>query len=259
MPKFFDIAGKRCIVSGAGSGIGLAITERFAQAGAEVWMLDTDADAVRATCDRLNEVGGRTKAYVLDVGDAEACEVYYSKVDDAWPEGVEVLINNAGIGHKGTALETGIEDLRRLQRVNVEGVLNLSRLTLPSMLKRRDGCIINTASIGGVLGIRDRVAYCATKFAVVGLTKAMALDHATNNVRVNCICPARVHTPFVDKIIQSYDDPDAAFAEMSATQPIGRMAKPEEIAAAAHYLASDEASFLTGTALYVDGGFSAGR
>jgi len=257
---FFDIKAKRCLITGSGSGIGQAMAERFAQAGAEVWLTDIDLDAVQAVSDTLNQNGGNTRASVLDVGDDQACTALIDRiVQDAWSEGVDVLVNNAGIGFKGTALETEVADLQRLQKVNVDGVFNLSKAVLPAMIKRQAGSIINMASIGGVLGVYDRVAYCATKFAVVGLTQSMALDHATDNVRINCICPGRVHTPFVDKIIQSYDDPKVAFAQMSATQPMGRMARPDEIAAAAHYLASDEASFVTGTALRVDGGFGAGK
>lgn len=127
------------------------------------------------------------------------------------------------------------------------------------MLARRTGSVINIASIGGVVGICDRLAYCTTKFAVVGLTKSLALDHAADGVRVNCICPGRVETPFVQARLREYPDPEKAYREMSATQAIGRMGRPEEIAAAAHYLASDEAALVTGTTLMADGGWSAGK
>jgi NAD(P)-dependent dehydrogenase (short-subunit alcohol dehydrogenase family) len=124
------------------------------------------------------------------------------------------------------------------------------------MLERKSGNIINLASIGGVVGIKDRLAYCTTKFAIVGLTKCLALDHAKDGVRVNCICPGRVETPFVAARLKEYPDPEQAYREMASTQAIGRMGKPEEIAAAALYLASDEAAFVTGTVVPVDGGFS---
>src|SRR5436190_20475118 len=127
------------------------------------------------------------------------------------------------------------------------------------MLKRRKGNIINLASIGGVVGIRDRLFYCATKFAVVGITKSMALDHARDGIRVNCICPGRVETPFVSARLQEYPDPRKAYEEMASTQALGRMGKPDEIAAAGLYLASDEAAFVTGTAFLIDGGWSAGK
>jgi NAD(P)-dependent dehydrogenase (short-subunit alcohol dehydrogenase family) len=169
------------------------------------------------------------------------------------------LVNNAGIGAVGTVLQTEEAELDRLYAVNVRGPYRLSRLFLPAMLDRRSGSIINVASIGGVVGLRDRAAYCTTKFAVVGLTKSMALDHAPQQVRVNCICPARVETPFVSARLKEYADPEKAYREMAATQPVGRMGRPEEIAAAAVYLASDGAAFVTGSSLIIDGGLSAGR
>ena len=142
--------------------------------------------------------------------------------------------------------------------VNVRGAFNLCKAFLPSMLERKAGNIINLASIGGVVGIKDRLAYCTTKFAMVGLTKCLALDHAKDGVRVNCICPGRVETPFVSARLKEYPDPEQAYREMASTQAIGRMGRPEEIAAAALYLASDEAAFVTGTAHLTDGGWSAG-
>ncbi len=157
------------------------------------------------------------------------------------------------------SLQTDGSDLDRLYAVNVRGMFNVSKVFLPSMLARRAGNIINTASIGGVVGIRDRVAYCTSKFAVVGLTKSMALDHALDGIRVNCICPGRVETPFVAERLAAYPDPEKARREMTATQAVGRMGRPDEIAAAAVYLASDESSFVTGAAFMIDGGWSAGR
>jgi 2-keto-3-deoxy-L-fuconate dehydrogenase len=132
----------------------------------------------------------------------------------------------------------------------------VTKTFLPGMLQRGRGSIVNMASVGGTVGIRDRLAYCTTKFAVVGLTKSMALDHAPNGIRVNCICPGRVQTPFVEARLREYPDPEKAYREMCSTQAVGRMGKPEEIAAAALYLASDEAAFVTGSALMIDGGWS---
>lgn len=256
---FFDLRGKRCVVTGAAAGIGHAIAMRFAHAGAEVCLTDIDAEALELATQQARQVNNNALSVVLDVASDDACHAFAQSIQATWPDGMDVLVNNAGIGFKGTIDETSLADLQKLNRVNVDGVFNLSKALLPLIRMRGSGTIINTASIGGILGLRDRVAYCSTKFAVVGITKSMALDHAEENIRVNCICPGRVHTPFVDSIIQSYDDPEAAFQAMSATQPLGRMARPEEIAAGAHYLASDDASFITGTALYIDGGFSAGK
>jgi NAD(P)-dependent dehydrogenase (short-subunit alcohol dehydrogenase family) len=146
-----------------------------------------------------------------------------------------------------------------LYAVNVRGVFNTSKAFIAGMLARKSGVIINIASIGGILGIRDRLAYVTTKTAVVGLTKAMAMDHASDGIRVNCVCPGRVETPFVKARLKEYPDPDAAYREMAGTQAIGRMGRPEEIAAAVLYLASDEAAFITGTPLLIDGGWSMGK
>jgi NAD(P)-dependent dehydrogenase (short-subunit alcohol dehydrogenase family) len=168
-------------------------------------------------------------------------------------------VNNAGIGHVGTILKTEGKDLDRLYAVNVRGTFNLCKAFLPSMIERRAGCIVNIASIAGIVGIVDRLAYSTTKFAVVGMTKCLALDHATQGIRVNCICPGRVETPWVAQRIKEYPDPEKAYREMASTQAIGRMGKPEEIAAAALYLASDEAAFVTGHAHIPDGGWSAGH
>jgi NAD(P)-dependent dehydrogenase (short-subunit alcohol dehydrogenase family) len=172
---------------------------------------------------------------------------------------VSVLVNNAGIGHVGTILQTSGEDLERLWAVNVRGLYNLCRAFLPAMIARQGGSIVNIASVGGVVGIRDRFAYCASKFAVVGMTRCIALDHATDGVRCNAICPGRVETPFVQARLKEYPDPEQAYREMAATQALGRMGKPEEIAAAAVYLASDEAAFVTGSCLMTDGGWTAGK
>ena len=138
-------------------------------------------------------------------------------------------------------------------------MFNVTKVFLPKMVARKYGVIVNVASIGGIVGVRDRLAYCTTKFAVVGITKSMALDHALDGIRVNCICPGRVETPFVSARLEEYPDPKKAYEDMASTQAIGRMGKPEEIAAAALYLASDEAAFITGTALLIDGGWSAGK
>jgi NAD(P)-dependent dehydrogenase (short-subunit alcohol dehydrogenase family) len=135
----------------------------------------------------------------------------------------------------------------------------MAKAFLPGMLDCKYGVVINLASIGGVLAVRDRLAYCTTKFAVVGLTKSLALDHALQGIRCNCICPGRVETPFVSARLKEYPEPEKAYREMAATQAVGRMGKPEEIAAAALYLASDESAFVTGTEFIIDGGWSAGR
>jgi 2-keto-3-deoxy-L-fuconate dehydrogenase len=244
----FQLTNKSALVTGAGSGIGAAIAETFARAGAHVFVTDINLAAATETAGRIAEAGGSAAPLTLDVRDERACEAIAARTGT-----VDILANNAGVGHVGTVLTTAGADLDRLYGINVRGVFNLSKVYLPAMVERRAGVIVNTASVAGLLGIKDRVAYCTTKFAVVGLTKCMALDHAADGIRVNCICPARVETPVVAARLREYPDPEKAYREMSETQAVGRMGRPEEIAAAALYLVSDEASFVTGTALVIDG------
>ena len=254
----FDLTDKIALVTGAGSGIGAAIAEAFAAAGARVFVTDRDEPTARATCDRIRQNGRAAAALTLDVRDEVQCTQCARDVLDQ-AERLDILVNNAGVGHVGTLVQTDGADLDRVMAVNVRGVFNVTKAFLPSMLARRSGNIINMASVGGVVGIRDRLAYCTSKFAVVGLTKSMALDHALDGVRINCICPGRVETPWVAARLREYPDPEKARREMTATQAVGRMGRPEEVAAAAVYLASDESSFITGTAFMIDGGWSAGK
>ena len=249
---------KIALVTGGGSGIGAAIAKTFAAAGATVIVADRDATSAVKIANELNRAGFKATSIQVDVSDSSACAEAGQRVLRDHPR-LDILVNNAGIGHVGTILQTTAEDLDRLHSVNVRGVFNMSKVFIGPMLERKSGNILNLASIGGVVGIRDRLAYCATKFAVVGITKAMALDHAAAGVRVNCICPGRVETPFVSARLAEYPDPERAYQEMAATQALGRMAQPEEIANAALYLASDESAFITGTAFLIDGGWSAGK
>jgi NAD(P)-dependent dehydrogenase (short-subunit alcohol dehydrogenase family) len=247
----FDLTGKVALVTGAGSGIGRAIAQRFAAAGATVHVADLNPAGGDETVALISAAGGRADFVSLDVADENATAALAARLGP-----LDLLVNNAGIGHVGTILQTTAADLDRLYRVNVRGVFNVTKAFLPAMLARKSGSVINIASIGGV---RDRLAYVTTKFAVVGLTKQLALDHSADGVRFNCICPGRVETPFVQARLKEYPDPAQAYREMSATQLIGRMGRPEEIAAAAHYLASDEAALVTGASLMADGGWSVGK
>jgi 2-keto-3-deoxy-L-fuconate dehydrogenase len=250
----FDLTGKLALVTGAGSGIGRAIAQRFAAAGARVIAADVDEVGGNETIALITAKGGQAEFVELDVADESSSAALVTRLGP-----LDILVNNAGIGHVGTILQTTAADLDRLYRVNVRGVFNVTKAFLPAMLERKRGSVINIASIGGVIGVRDRLAYVTTKFAVVGLTKQLALDHSATGVRFNCICPGRVETPFVQARLKEYPDPAQAYREMSATQLIGRMGRPEEIAAAAHYLASDEAELVTGASLLADGGWSAGK
>jgi 2-keto-3-deoxy-L-fuconate dehydrogenase len=250
----FSLLGKTALVTGAGSGIGAAIAEMMASAGAYVFATDRDIATAQATVERITKAGNRGEAMMLDVVAEAACERAVAAVTES-KAALDILVNNAGIGHVGTLMTTTGADLDRLYQVNVRGMFNVSKAFLGGMIERRRGAIVNMASVAGTVGIKDRLAYATTKFAVVGLTKCMALDHAADGVRVNCICPGRVKTPFVAARLKEYPDPERAYREMSATQSMGRMGTPEEVAGAALYLASDEASFVTGSALMIDGGW----
>lgn len=252
-----QLANKTALVSGAASGIGLAIAHAFVQAGAEVYIADINEEAGRKATQDLQDKGYKANFIHVNVAVEKDCQDAMKHVLRA-SDKLDVLVNNAGVGGVGTILETTTEDLDRMYNVNVKGTFNLSKAFLPSMLEKGRGSIINVASIAGVLGLVDRLAYVASKFAIVGITKAMALDHAKQGIRVNAICPGRVETAWVKRVIQEYDDPEKAYKEMSATQPMGRMALPEEVASVAVFLASEASSFVTGSCQLVDGGWGAG-
>ncbi len=250
----FSLADKIALVTGAGSGIGRAIALLFAQQGAFVWVVDRDLSAGRATVDAIRAASGRADFAELDVSDSAAALALAGRVPT-----LDILVNNAGIGHVGGLLATTAADLDRLHAVNVRGAFNLCKAFVPAMLTQGRGSVINLASVSGVVAVRDRLAYNVTKHAIVGLTKSLALDHSHTGVRFNAICPGRVETPFVQSRIAEYPDPAQARREMSSTQLNGRMARPEEIAAAALYLAADESAMVTGSNLMIDGGWSAGK
>jgi NAD(P)-dependent dehydrogenase (short-subunit alcohol dehydrogenase family) len=255
----FSLDGKVAVVTGGGSGIGEAICKCFANAGAAVYVIDRDAPGGERVGTEIRSGGRRAQFVTGDVANALSCRDVARRVLAETRDRCDVLVNNAGIGHVGTLLTTTAEDLDRLYAVNVKGVFHMTQAFLPAMIARGHGSVVNLASIGGIVAVRDRFAYTATKFAVVGMTKACALDHAETKVRFNCICPGRVETPFVQARLKEYPDPKKAYEEMASTQALKRMGKPEEIAAAALYLAADESQFVTGSALIIDGGWSAGK
>jgi len=248
----FSLKNKKAIITGAGSGIGKAMAILFAKQGAEVYIIELSEENARSTVDEIKAANGHAYTHICNV--ARQQEVV-STFNEIGPH--DILINNAGIAHIGKADTTSEEDFDRIVNVNVKGVYNCLFASIPLMKKNGGGVIINMASIAAWSGLADRFAYSMAKGAVAAMTLSVAKDYISENIRCNSISPARVHTPFVDGFLQKNypGNEKEMFDKLSKTQPIGRMGKPEEIAALALYLCSDEASFITGTDYPIDGGF----
>ena len=253
----FSLTGKLALVTGAGSGIGASISKTLAQAGAHVVVADLNPSGGQQTVTAIQSKGGTAEFVLLDVTSESACRDLAERLLQN-RGALDILVNNAGIGAVGTLLTTSGADFDRILSVNVRGIFNVTRAFLPAMIQRGRGSVINMASAAGLEGLQDRLAYATSKHAVVGLTRSAALDHAKTGVRINCLCPGRIETPFVKSRLAEYPDREAAYREMCSTQANGRMGQPEEVAALALYLASDESSFVTGSALTIDGGMTAG-
>ena len=256
----FRLEKKIAFVTGAGSGIGESIARLFARQGAHVVLADLREDAVQRVAHEIQEAGGSTKVQSLDV--AEESQVKAAIEQVAALEGrLDILVNNAGISHVGSVLETTLEDWERVMRVNARGVFLCAREGVRQMLAQSPGggAIINMSSVAAMIGIERRLPYCASKGAVLALTRSIAIDFATQGIRCNAICPGTVHTPFVEGYLARNfaGHEDEVRQQLHARQPIGRMGRPDEIAHAALYLASDEAAFVTGSALVIDGGWTA--
>lgn len=253
----FKLTDKTAVITGAGKGIGKSIAQLFARQGADVHILDLDEEAGQKAVDEIKEAGGEAHFYQVNVARQQ-------KVLDAFDQiyshrnRLNILVNNAGIAHIGTLENTTEEDMDRLLAVNVKGVYNCSLAGVRKMKETGDGSIVNMASVAATLGISERFAYSTTKGAVLTMTYSIAKDYLDHDIRCNAISPARVHTPFVDGYLeQNYPgQEEEMFEQLSKTQPIGRMGKPEEIAGLALYLCSDEAGFITGSNYTIDGGFS---
>jgi 2-keto-3-deoxy-L-fuconate dehydrogenase len=250
----FRLDGKTALVTGAGSGIGEAIARCFAGQGAVVWVVDRDQKSGAATVAAITSDGGKADFASADVSDAAAVLALAARLPP-----LDILVNNAGIGHVGNLQGTRPPTSTGCIRSTSGDPSTSARRSSPRCSGAAAEASISLASIGGVVAVRDRLAYTISKFAVVGLTKSLALDHSHEGVRFNCICPGRVETPFVKARIAEYPDPEKAYRDMASTQLNGRMARPEEIAAAALYLAADESEMVTGSSLMIDGGWSAGK
>lgn len=244
----FRLDGRVALITGGASGIGAATCRVFQNAGARVVIADRNAELAETLAKELP--GSRTA--ICDITD----EAQVAKTIEGM-ERLDVLVNNAGIGLVGNIEETALEDFERLFRVNVTGLYLVTRAALPRLLSSK-GCIVNIGSVAGLVGVKRRFAYCATKGAVLAITKQLAVDYPTG-LRVNCICPGTVDTPFVEDYLEKFHkhEKEKVRAELNQRQPVGRLGRPEEIANMALYLASNEAGFVNGAAFAIDGGWTA--
>jgi 2-keto-3-deoxy-L-fuconate dehydrogenase len=251
----FRLDNKVALVTGGASGIGQAIALCFAEHGATIRVVDLNEEAARQTVERIAQFGGIATAHLCDLTDAAKTKAAFTEILKLSP--VDILINSAGVSHVGRLDTTGDEDFERIFSVNVLGTHHAMRETIQAMVAQGSGVILNLASIAASAGLEDRYAYSMSKGAVLSMTYSVARDYLRHNIRCNAISPARVHTPFVDGFVKkNFPGKEAeALAKLSASQPIGRMAQPSEVAALALYLCSDEASFVTGTDYPLDGGF----
>ncbi len=250
-----QLKGKTALVTGGGSGIGESISLKLASQGAKIVVVDMNLDAATATAEKISAAGGKASAFQCDVSDQAQVDEVFAAIQAT--DVIDVLINNAGIAHVGNLEKTSEADLDRLYRVNVKGVYNSMRAVIEGMKARHSGVIINMASVAASVAVADRFAYSMTKGAVLTMTYSVAKDYIHDGIRCNCISPARVHTPFVDNFLaQNYPDTrDEMFEKLSQSQPLGRMGQAEEVAGLVAYLCSDQAAFITGTNIPIDGGF----
>jgi NAD(P)-dependent dehydrogenase (short-subunit alcohol dehydrogenase family) len=249
-PRFLN---QIAVVTGGGSGIGRAGALRLASEGAEVHILELSREGAEETLNLVHKAGGTARVIEADVSDTESVRAAFAGLSR-----LDILVNNAGVAHVGNVLQTAPEDLDRLYNINVRGIYHCLHFGIPLMLKNSSGSIVNLASIASKVGIPDRFAYSMTKGAVLSMTLSVARDFVAQGIRCNCVCPARVHTPFVDGFLaRNYPGQETEmFAKLSAGQPIGRMGTPDEIAALISFLSSNDAAFITGSAYDIDGGFT---
>jgi NAD(P)-dependent dehydrogenase (short-subunit alcohol dehydrogenase family) len=255
MKTKFSLKNKGVVITGGGSGIGKAIAKTFAEQGADVHILDFNMETAMDTAKEIKTQGLKASAHHCNVADYKQVSELVNQITKV--VSVDILVNNAGIAHVGNIEACAEEDLDRLYEINIKGVFNCSKVCIPLMKDNGGGVILNLASIASSVGISDRFAYSMTKGAVLTMTYSIAKDYIDDNIRCNCISPARVHTPFIDGFIKkNYPGNETEmFGKLSKTQPIGRMGKPQEIADLALFLCADEASFITGSNYGIDGGY----
>ncbi|MFZ9170840.1 MAG: SDR family NAD(P)-dependent oxidoreductase [Sediminibacterium sp.] len=248
----FSLVNKKAVITGGGSGIGKAIAVTFAASGAAVHVLELTTEAGADTAATIRAAGGSVTVHACNVAIKDEVNKVFASIG-----AIDILVNNAGVAHIGKADTTPEADFDRVMSINVKGVYHCIAAAIPSFRANGSGVIINMASIAAWVGLADRFVYSTAKGAVMAMTLSVAKDYMHENIRCNSISPARVHTPFVDGFIaKNYPGKEAEmFEKLSASQPIGRMAQPNEVAALALYLASDEASFITGCDYPIDGGF----
>ncbi len=244
---------KNIIITGGASGIGLAITQLFASKGNNVYFLDYNEPLGTEIEKELVDKGYKVTFLQADVSKLDEVNKTFERL----PEKIDVMVNNAGISLIGNLENTTEEDFERVFQVNAKGVFTCSQAAIPKLKANGGGSIINMCSVAAIIGIPDRFAYSMTKGAVYSMTLSIARDYVSHNIRCNSISPGRVHTPFIDGFLaKNYPGQEKEmFAKLAATQPIGRMGTPEEIAGLVYYLGSDEASFITGSNFNIDGGF----
>ena len=254
-PKMFSLKGKNAIVTGAGSGIGQSTAIAFAKQGAYVSVLEINIEAANETVEKIRINGGQADASECDVTQHDQVQEVFDKIATEH-DGLDCLINNAGIAHVGNILNTNEKDFDRVMNVNLKGVFNCLKSGVRQMIKSGGGAIVNIASTVSTMAINDRLAYSTSKGGVLAMTYSVAKDYLQDKIRCNAIQPGRIHTPFVDGFIEKNypENQEEMFRKLSEYQPIGRMGKPEEVAAMAVFLCSDEASFITGSPFAVDGG-----
>lgn len=249
------LKGRNAIITGGGAGIGEAIVRAFAREGANVVIADLNPTTAQAVADDLNVDGKTVSVVECDVSDSCSVEKAVGEAAEHLTS-IDTLVNDAGWGRAGKLLDTTEEDWDRMIDINMKGAFLVSKHTLPHLLESGRGNIINMGSVAGVVGVRDRLAYCASKGGIISLTRAIALDYVDQGLRCNSISPGTVNTPWVDRMVAQFPDPEQTRKSMVARQPMGRMGEPWEIAEAAVYLASDNSGFITGSNLMIDGGMT---